>query len=263
MMPTFPSSPLKFRTAGFPQYGFKAGISGRLPSKAPTCRALSVCFPPSCPPLQRRFSAQCRNTLCAQAPPFKRLRRSTPGALAPVRVILSRSIITYPAPSDPLAGTARFHCSAAYTHCLRCAFPPRRPATGSVLSPLILSQHVVLCDSGESGGCIHPVPSPPTLAFVPLVQTRHSHTSHKSVSRGGHLSKLHYGSLALQPADLFTLLTDRTGFASSPRGFLLPGFRRVGRPLRRRLSLLKSCPIQSQNTAAPASLTGQSEKPRG
>jgi hypothetical protein len=27
MMPTFPSPPLKFRTAGFPQYGFKAGIS--------------------------------------------------------------------------------------------------------------------------------------------------------------------------------------------------------------------------------------------
>jgi hypothetical protein len=131
------------------------------------------------------FSAQCRSTLCAQAPPFKRLRRSTPGALAPVRVMLSRSIYTYPAPSDPLAGTARFHCSAAYTPCLRCTLPPRRPATGSVLSPPILSQHVVLCDSGESGGCIHPVPSPPTLAFVPLVQTRHSHTSHKSVARGG------------------------------------------------------------------------------
>ena len=29
MMPTFPSPPLKFRTAGFPQYGFKASLSGR------------------------------------------------------------------------------------------------------------------------------------------------------------------------------------------------------------------------------------------
>jgi hypothetical protein len=29
MMPTFPLSSLKFRTAGFPQYGFKAGISDR------------------------------------------------------------------------------------------------------------------------------------------------------------------------------------------------------------------------------------------
>jgi hypothetical protein len=47
----------------------------------------------------------------------------------------------------------------------------------------------------------HPVPSPPTLAFVPSVQTRHSRTSRKSVSRGGHISELHYGSLALQPAD--------------------------------------------------------------
>jgi hypothetical protein len=38
---------------------------------------------------------------------------------------LSRSIHTYPAPSDPLAGTARFHCAAAYTPCLRCTLPPR------------------------------------------------------------------------------------------------------------------------------------------
>ena len=27
VMPTFPSPPLKFRTAGFPRYGFKAGLS--------------------------------------------------------------------------------------------------------------------------------------------------------------------------------------------------------------------------------------------
>jgi hypothetical protein len=132
----------------------------------------------------------------------------TRGALAPVRVILSRPIHTYATPSAPLAGTVRFHCSAAYTPWLRCALPPRRPATGSVLSLLILSQHVALCDSGEFDGCLHPVPSPTTLAFVPSAQTRLSPTSRKSVSRGGHISVLHYGSLALQPADLFTLLTD-------------------------------------------------------
>ena len=28
MMPTSPRSPLSFRTAGFPQYGWKAGLSG-------------------------------------------------------------------------------------------------------------------------------------------------------------------------------------------------------------------------------------------
>ena len=35
-----------------------------------------------------------------------------------------------------------------------------------MLSLAILSQHVVLYDSGKFDGCEHPVPSPPTLAFV-------------------------------------------------------------------------------------------------
>src|SRR3989442_13247799 len=36
MMPTFPSSPLRFRTAGFPQYGSTAGLSdGGLPPRVP------------------------------------------------------------------------------------------------------------------------------------------------------------------------------------------------------------------------------------
>src|SRR5215813_4340199 len=55
MMPPFPSSPLSFRTAGFPQYGWKAGYQER-PSRS--CVSLSllpaytvvrpVCLPPSC-----------------------------------------------------------------------------------------------------------------------------------------------------------------------------------------------------------------------
>ena len=40
MMPTFPRSPLSFRTAGFPQYGWKAGISsGAFPMR----RAAQAC----------------------------------------------------------------------------------------------------------------------------------------------------------------------------------------------------------------------------
>ena len=39
MMPTFPSPSLKFRTVGFPQYGFKASLSGRdLPTRRATNR---------------------------------------------------------------------------------------------------------------------------------------------------------------------------------------------------------------------------------
>jgi hypothetical protein len=50
MMPTFPLPSLKFRTAGFPQYGFKAGFSDRaFPVGAPSRR--SVCHRPSCSPL--------------------------------------------------------------------------------------------------------------------------------------------------------------------------------------------------------------------
>ena len=34
MMPTFPRSPLSFRTAGFPQYGWKAGFpNGAFPDR--------------------------------------------------------------------------------------------------------------------------------------------------------------------------------------------------------------------------------------
>jgi len=47
MMPPFPSSPLKFRKAGFPHYGFKAGISdGACPSTASSSRR-AVCVRPS------------------------------------------------------------------------------------------------------------------------------------------------------------------------------------------------------------------------
>jgi hypothetical protein len=40
MMPTFPSPPLKFRTAGFPRYGFKVGLS-----KVPTQRRRPIVAP--------------------------------------------------------------------------------------------------------------------------------------------------------------------------------------------------------------------------
>jgi hypothetical protein len=47
MMPTFPLRSLKFRTADFPQYGFKAGRSDRaFPFDASSPRR--VCHCPSC-----------------------------------------------------------------------------------------------------------------------------------------------------------------------------------------------------------------------
>ena len=94
------------------------------------------------------------------------IRCSTPGALAPVRVVVSRSIITYSAPSAPLAGTPRFPGRAGYTRRLRCAGAPRRPASGSVLSLPAPSRHAIFCDPGEPADCIRPVPSPAARAFA-------------------------------------------------------------------------------------------------
>jgi hypothetical protein len=102
MMPAFPSSPLKFRTVSFPQSGFKASLSSRAflhdnaVKPAPGIRA----SPPS---LHRPFARvrhglmtwlrvqvqpRLRAPLCARPSP-----RYPRGSLAPVRVMLSRSII--------------------------------------------------------------------------------------------------------------------------------------------------------------------------
>jgi len=92
MMPTFPLPPLKFRTAGFPQYGFKAGWS----DKAFPCDATLASS--SLPASFVLPAALVGSPFCAGGrSALEHLRssgfcRSTPGALAPVRVLLSRSI---------------------------------------------------------------------------------------------------------------------------------------------------------------------------
>ena len=147
-------------------------------------------------------------------------RRSTPGALAPVRVLLSRSITAYSAPSVPLAGTSRFPGTAGYTRRLRCAGAPRRPASGSVLSLRVLSRHVVLCDPGELVGCMCPVPSPTTLALRLGIKAWRSRQPPPSAPRG----ESHFGASwfacgprpALQPIALLAPQADRTGHTAQP-----------------------------------------------
>jgi hypothetical protein len=116
MMPPFPWSSLKFRKAGVTRYGFKAGLSrGAFPPTASSSRR-AVCLHPWCtslpvpsnPRSKSRDVARWCTTMQAA------LRRFTPGALAPVEVALSWSIITYSAPSAPLAGTSRFHRLGLY-----------------------------------------------------------------------------------------------------------------------------------------------------
>ena len=143
MMPAFPSPSLKCRTVGFPQYGFKASLSGR------ACPADSTVKPaPGMPApstsLPRPFArVRCgRSTWhCVQINP----RLHVPLCERPLPLYprgpwlraecccLGPSSRT-PTPSAGLAGTQGFHGPAAYTPRLRCAGAPRRPARPSLLS---------------------------------------------------------------------------------------------------------------------------------
>jgi len=126
MMPTSPSTSLRFRTAGFPRYGSKAGLSGSaFPRLAPVkllpaypSLAL-VCIHPSCSRSPHRCSRSESGGCGSSRTAMRASTRSTPGALARVRVVMSRSVLTYSAPSVPLPGTSRFLRSADYTRRLR------------------------------------------------------------------------------------------------------------------------------------------------
>ena len=75
---------------------------------------------------------------------------STPGALTPVRVILSPTLTAY-WPHPPHSQAHRdFADYATYTRCLRCAGAPRRPASGSGLLLPIPSRHAVPYVPGET-----------------------------------------------------------------------------------------------------------------
>ena len=88
---TSPAPSLKFRTASFPQYGFKAGISDeafpRQPSHA-VCLALRALRGGTVPPFRAGAIRSVRHHRASN------FHRSTPGVLARVRVMLSRSVIT-------------------------------------------------------------------------------------------------------------------------------------------------------------------------
>jgi hypothetical protein len=186
----------------------------------------SVCLRPSCSPLAASYSPYCAEGRCALE--HRRaggLSRSTPGALAPVRVILSRSINAYSAPSAPLAGTSRFRRFAAYTRCPRCAPWPRRPTSGSVLSLCVPSRHAVLYDHGESIGCLRPVPSPTALAFAEISAARHSQVPPSSASDGTLIFAASLVRYSLRPVELLASLADLTGcYSPANRGFYSRAF---------------------------------------
>ncbi len=144
MIPTFPSPPLKFRTLGFPQYGFKASMSGGAflddsqlkPAPGIHCSASSLLHPSHASAVARPYhgsvSAFVHASACRCSRGLLPLYPRGPWLRSELCCLGPSQLTT--TPSASLAGTSRFHRPAAYTQCLRCAGAPRRPARPSLLS---------------------------------------------------------------------------------------------------------------------------------
>ena len=238
MMPPFPRSPLKSRTAGFPQYGFKAGISdGACPATTRPSRH-AVCIRPSCTSLPApNPRAESRNAV----------RRCTTVQAAMAALPQGPSLqsgLCCPGPSSlnwshaPHSQAQRDFTAlrlipAAFA--VRPLTAPRRPMSGSVLSLVCFLDMSSSETAGSSIGCIRPVPSPMTLAFDHERESRHFQHPHPPILVGNHISRLHYGSLSLRPVDLLALLSELTRSSPSQRGLLRSGFRRIDHSHRRRI----------------------------
>ena len=172
MMPTFPSSPLRFRTAGFPRYGSKAGLSdgafpcGLRPSFAACVAGIVLALSRGCTALLR-----CRHASGMTALPQRPSLRS--GLCCPGPSSLNR-----PHPSH---WPTRYHFPAlrvigpAFAVLACCQ--PRHSTTGSELSLHVPSQHVALFFPGESRLARSQPSSNEFRLRLPLPEARHSHCS--------------------------------------------------------------------------------------
>jgi hypothetical protein len=228
MMPTFPSSPLRFRTAGFPQYGSKAGLSvGAFPDKADRSRPYRGLPPTFAWPPARAIPAQGRGATLAD-----RRRRASGLAALPQGPSL-RSGLCCPGPSS----LNRPHPPHS---CTRPNFPARRVICGAfaVLAP----RQPRPSTSGSE--LSHSVPSQPAILVCPrrvhrlLPPRLHRRGSPSStLSSNSALSIVHSNPLPVAPyfgASRFTrlvrpveLLASLTDLTSSrwPQRLLLPSLR--------------------------------------
>ena len=208
------------RTTGFPQYGFKAGISD-----GPSCRSRVLRVVRFASTLRgrrcryRRILVQSRGARCANPPPFKRLLplyprdpRSGPGYVVPVHHHLTGPMRPTPRPSpisphgglyalsslcviarrlgDP--GADPCFCWHTFSTCR----PPRPREVHRLLSPSSFTD-----DAGLRPECRW---------------SRHFQDPPPPILVGGEFSRLHYGSLSLRPADLLALLVGADQVLTQP-----------------------------------------------
>jgi len=139
-----------------------------------------VCLRPSCfsvdPPKVGSVDAMYCTAMRWNAPP-------TPGVLAPDRVMLSRSIITYSTPSAPLAGTSQLHRTAAYMRCLSCGERLGHPRAVPGFRCTFLPDMPSFTTPGSSTS-ISSRAGTSTLAFTDFRTARHSQHSRNPVHAG-------------------------------------------------------------------------------
>jgi len=181
--------------------------------------------------------ALCPDSGLGDVPPFEELPP------LPQRSSL-RSGFFCPSPSTlkttssvPLGGTSRFRRLAAYTECLRCAGAPRRPPSGSELSLMLFHNMSSSETTGNSSAAITQYFAEDTGLQPGIKSFGIPFVPHTPILVRCAFSRLDYGSLSLRPVVLLALLSELTRLPSSQRGRLHPGFRRFGRPPRRRISL--------------------------
>ena len=144
-MPTFPSPSLKFRTAGFPQYGFKVGMSNGTflrmveVKPAPGIPSSIVSLSPSFAGVRGRGKpgSESRSVCSFTGHHSRSIYSSTPGVLGSgASFVVSLHLRFY----DPMRQSHR-HAAISwhspYTQRLRCAGAPKRPMEPSLLSLLL------------------------------------------------------------------------------------------------------------------------------
>ena len=107
-------------------------------------------------------------------PLFRRCPSFPQGSLAPVRVVLSRSIFAF---YDPIRQSSRHAAISlfAYTQRLRCAGAPRRPAGPSLLSLLFFPSVPSTLPRGSAASII-PFTQSAVPGFLDLAASRHPPT---------------------------------------------------------------------------------------
>ena len=229
MMPTFPSSPLRFRTVGFPQYGSKAG-SQSVPAQGRKDRSTTH---RGLPPTFVSSSVPCAPVLSRGMTYDQRYRRASGLTALPQGPSL-RSRLCCPGPSSlnrPHAPRSRTRhnfpawrviCDALAVLAAR---QPRPSTSGSELSLTVPSQHVALNVPGESSARLLPSSVRRFRLRLPLPEARHSQLLHLNPL---HVAR-HFGASWF--AHRYNLLSclpraDLTGCTapSQPR-LLLPSFR--------------------------------------